>query len=148
MHEVLNVKFKKLNVNAVKPTRGSEFSAGYDLYACIDSSIEIEPSETVKIPTGLAIEFPHGFVGLIFARSGLSCLNGIAPANKVGVCDSDYRGEYCVFLHNHGLETKTINPKERIAQLIIVPFCSINFIETTNLTETSRGENGFGSTGK
>ena len=148
MNEVLNVKFKKLNVNAVAPTRGSEFSAGYDLYACIDEQIEIKPFETVKIPTGISLEFPPNVVALIFARSGLSCKNGIAPANKVGVCDSDYRGEYIVFLHNHSEISVTINKKDRIAQLILMPFYAINFIEAENLTETNRGENGFGSTGK
>ena len=144
---MVKVNLKKLNRNAIIPTRGSVSSAGYDLYACLENSVEIKPGETVKIPTGLAIEVPEGYVGLIFARSGLSINKNIAPANKVGVCDSDYRGEYIVALKNDGDSTYIVKNKDRVAQLVVVPFLDVEFKEVENLTETKRGENGFGSTG-
>ncbi len=144
----MKVNIKKLNKNAIIPNKGSEFSAGYDLYACLEEPINIKSNQTVKIPTGLAMEIPVGYAGMIFARSGLSTKKGLAPANKVGVCDSDYRGEYIVALHNHSDEDVTVNPGERIAQLVIIPFLSVDFIETDTLNNTNRGAGGFGSTGK
>lgn len=144
----MKVNIKKLNKNAIIPNKGSEFSAGYDLYACLEEPINIKSNQTVKIPTGLAMEIPMGYAGMIFARSGLSTKKGLAPANKVGVCDSDYRGEYIVALHNHSDEDVTVNPGERIAQLVIIPFLSVDFIETNTLNDTIRGTGGFGSTGK
>lgn len=144
----MKVNIKKLNKNAIIPTKGSEFSAGYDLYACLEEPVNIKANKTVKIPTGLAMEIPVGYAGMIFARSGLSTKKGLAPANKVGVCDSDYRGEYIVALHNHSDEDVIVNPGERIAQLVIIPFLSADFIETDKLNDTVRGTGGFGSTGK
>lgn len=144
----MNVKIKKLNDNAIIPTRGSEQSAGYDLYACIDEPIQIIPHDTVIIGTGLSIELPENTFGGIFPRSGIATSKGLAPANKVGVCDSDYRGEYKVALHNHSDRTECINPNERIAQLIVIPYINISFEETNILSDTERGDGGFGSTGK
>ena len=142
------VKIKKLNQNAVIPTRGSNQAAGYDLYACIENPINIPSHSTEKIGTGLAIEVPEGYFGGIFARSGLSTKQGLRPANCVGCCDSDYRGEYIVALHNDTNEDKIINPGERIAQLVVMPYLAINFKEVEELTDTERGSGGFGSTGK
>ena len=142
------IKIKKLRNDAVIPTKGSEYAAGYDLYACLDSSIWIPAHETVKIPTGLAMELPLFTFGAIFARNGLATKQGLRPANCVGVCDSDYRGEYIVALHNDSDEPKLVIPGERIAQLVILPFVNINFLEVDELKETERGEGGFGSTGK
>ncbi|HJA40111.1 MAG TPA: dUTP diphosphatase [Firmicutes bacterium] len=144
----MKINIKKLNSNATLPTRGSEFAAGYDLYACLNESVTIRAGETVKIPTGLAIEIPEGYAGLIYARSGLATKKGLAPANKVGVCDSDYRGEYIIFLHNHSKIDAMIEPNERIAQLIVTPFLAVTFEETDELSETKRGAGGFGSTGR
>mgnify|MGYP005766058193 CR=1 FL=1 len=144
----MKINIKKLNSNATLPTRGSEFAAGYDLYACLNESVTIRAGETVKIPTGLAIEIPEGYAGLIYARSGLATKKGLAPANKVGVCDSDYRGEYIIFLHNHSKIDAMIEPNERIAQLIVTPFLAVTFEETNELSETKRGAGGFGSTGR
>lgn len=144
----MNVKIKKLNKNAIIPTRGSEYSAGMDLYACTSTPVIIAPHETVKIGTGLSIELPDGYFGAIAARSGLSTKQGLAPANKLGVCDSDYRGEYIVPLHNHSNEPQIINPMERIAQLIVIPYLPIDFVEVDELSDTERGDKGFGSTGK
>lgn len=144
----MKINIKKLNSNATLPTRGSEFAAGYDLYACLNESVTIRAGETVKIPTGLAIEIPEGYAGLIYARSGLATKKGLAPANKVGVCDSDYRGEYIIFLHNHSKIDAMIEPNERIAQLIVTPFLAVTFEETDELSETKRGVGGFGSTGR
>lgn len=143
-----NVKIKKLRENAIIPTYGSEFAAGADLYAAIDEAITIEPSETKLIPTGLALAIPAGFAGLIYARSGLASKRGLAPANKVGVIDADYRGEVMVALHNHGKEAQTIEAGERIAQMVIAPYITANFILSDELDETVRGEGGFGSTGR
>ncbi len=143
-----NVAVKKLRENAVIPTYGSEYAAGADLYACIDEITEFEPGETRLIPTGLAMEIPVGYAGLIYARSGLASKKGLAPANKVGVVDADYRGEIMVALHNHSTEKKSIEPKERIAQLVIAPYLTAIFNETDELNDTVRGEGGFGSTGR
>jgi len=141
------VNIKKLNPGAVIPTYGSEFSAGADLYACIEEAVAIQPNETKLIKTGLSMEIPKGFAGLIYARSGLASKKGLAPANKVGVVDSDYRGEVMVALHNHSEVVATVEPKERIAQLVIAPFLKAAFTEVEELTDTQRGSGGFGSTG-
>lgn len=142
-----SVKIKKLNYNAIIPTYGSEFAAGADLYACIEEAITINPHETVLIHTGIAMEIPTGFAGLVYARSGIATKRGLAPANKVGVIDSDYRGEIMVSLHNHSEKVQKIDVGERIAQLVITPYITAEFIETTELDDTERGEGGFGSTG-
>lgn len=141
------MKIKKLNENAVIPTYGTEYSAGADLYACILEDITLEPGETKLIPTGLAMEIPVGYAGFIYARSGLASKKGLAPANKVGVIDADYRGEIMVALHNHSNLNQTISAKERIAQIVIAPFLKVDFEETDELNDTVRGDNGFGSTG-
>lgn len=142
-----DVAVKKLNPDAVLPTYGSEYAAGADLYACIEQEESFQPGETKLIPTGLAMEIPVGYAGLIYARSGLASKKGLAPANKVGVVDADYRGEIMVALHNHSNSPVSIEPKERIAQLVITPYLTANFLETTELSDTVRGEGGFGSTG-
>lgn len=141
------VKVKKLNENAIIPTYGTEFSAGADLYALPGEAVTVEPHKTVMIHTGLSMEIPEGYAGLIFARSGLASKKGLAPANKVGVVDSDYRGEFMVALHNHSDEAKTVEGGERVAQLVIVPFLKAEFEEAEELAETARGAGGFGSTG-
>lgn len=146
MKEKVNIK--KLDSKAVIPTYGSEFSAGADLYAVLDGELTINPHETQFIHTGLSIEIPVGYAGLVYARSGLSCKSSLAPANKVGVIDADYRGEIMVALHNHGEVPQTISCGERIAQLVITPFLSAQFEEVDELTDTERGDGGFGSTGK
>ena len=135
----LPVNIKKIKPNAAIPTYGSANAAGADLYACIDSTITIESGETVLVPTGLAMELPTGYAGLIYARSGLASKKGLAPANKVGVIDSDYRGEVMVALHNHS--------KQAVAQLVITPYIVGLFNEVSELDETERGAGGFGSTG-
>ena len=142
-----NVNIKKLNPKATIPTYGSEYAAGCDLYACLEESVTIEPHATVLIKTGLALEVPVGYAGLIYARSGLASKRNLAPANKVGVVDADYRGEVMVALHNHGTMAQTIEHGERIAQMVIAPFLTANFIEVDELSDTVRGEGGFGSTG-
>ena len=142
------VKIKKLNEKAIIPTYGTEYSAGADLYALLDSSVEIAPHETTFIHTGLSVEIPEGYCGLIFARSSMGAKRGLAPANKVGVIDADYRGEIMVALHNHSENTATVDPGERIAQLAIVPFLKAEFEESDELSDTTRGAGGFGSTGK
>ncbi len=145
----MNIKIKKLKENAVIPTRGSEKAAGYDLYACFEGeSLTIPAHSTVKVGTGLAIAVPDGYFGAIFARSGLATKQGLRPANCVGVADSDYRGEYIVALHNDTDEDKVIEKAERIAQLVVMPFLSVEFDEVEELDETERGAGGFGSTGK
>lgn len=141
------MNIKKLKPNATIPTYGSEYAAGADLYACIDEAITIMPGETAFIGTGLAMEIPMGYAGFVYARSGLSCKKGLAPANKVGVIDADYRGEITVALHNHSSEARVVEPNERIAQIVIAPFLKVDFVETEELTDTVRGINGFGSTG-
>ena len=142
------IKVKKLRPGAQLPTYGTAFSAGADLYACLEEPVTIAPGETKKIPTGLAMEIPVGFAGLIYARSGLGTKQGLAPANKVGVVDSDYRGEFMVFLHNHSAETRTVSHGDRVAQLVVTPVYTPGFEETDELTDTARGIGGFGSTGK
>ena len=142
-----DVRIKKLKENAVVPTYGSEFAAGADLYAAVEESVTIAPSETKLIPTGIAMEIPVGYAGFIYARSGLASKKGLAPANKVGVVDADYRGEVMVALHNHGKTEQTIEAGERIAQMVIAPFITANFIESETLDDTVRGAGGFGSTG-
>ena len=144
----MNIKVKKLTPNATVPTMGSKFAAGADLYSAEDADVVIEPSETKFIGTGLAMEIPEGYVGLVYARSGLACKRGLAPANKVGVVDSDYRGEIKVALHNHGKEAQTVEKGERIAQMVIAPYLSVNYEGADELSETERGEGGFGSTGR
>ena len=142
------MNIKKLNDNARLPTYGSEFAAGADLYACLDGDVTIAPAETLLIHTGLAMEIPTGLVGLIYARSGLASKKGLAPANKVGVIDSDYRGEIMVALHNHSTEPRTISDGERIAQIVFAPYYTADFSVVDELGDTSRGTGGFGSTGK
>lgn len=144
----MKIRIKKLNPNAILPTRGSEQAAGYDLYACINEPITIQPHTTEKIGTGLSIAPPEGTFGAIFARSGLATKQGLRPANCVGVCDSDYRGEYIIALHNDTNESRTINPNDRIAQLVILPYYAVEINEVDTLDDTSRGECGFGSTGR
>ncbi|MBE6008084.1 MAG: dUTP diphosphatase [Lachnospiraceae bacterium] len=141
------VNVKKLKPDAVLPTYGSEFAAGADLYACIENDILVFPGETVMIGTGLAMEIPEGYAGLIYARSGLASKKGLAPANKVGVVDPDYRGEFMVALHNHSKDTQTVAKGERIAQLVITPCIQVAFTEADELNDTVRGAGGFGSTG-
>lgn len=142
------VKFIKMNENATVPKYGTEFSAGADLYACIDGdSIKIAPGQTVMIHTGIALQIPNGFAGMIFARSGTATKRGLAPANKVGVVDSDYRGEIMVSLYNHSSSEQTVENGERIAQLVIMPYLRADFIEAESLEETDRSSGGFGSTG-
>ena len=143
-----DVRVKKLRDNATIPTYGSEFAAGADLYAAVEDAVTIEAGETKLIPTGIALEIPVGFAGLIYARSGLACKRNLAPANKVGVVDSDYRGEVMVALHNHSSSTQTVEPSERIAQLVVAPFLKAEYFECEELSETVRGEGGFGSTGR
>ena len=141
------VKIKKLNTSAIIPTYGTEFSAGADLYACLKETVTIAAGETAFINTGLAMEVPVGFAGFIYARSGLACKKGLAPANKVGVIDADYRGEVIVALHNHSKNDIAIEHGERIAQLVIAPFLTAQFEEADELEDTIRGTGGFGSTG-
>ena len=142
----MKVRIKKLNENAIIPTYGTSYSAGADLYT-IDGPVTIAPHATTLLHTGLAVEIPEGYCGLIFARSGLASKRGLAPANKVGVIDADYRGEVMVALHNHTDEPKTVEHGERIAQLAIIPFLAADFELTDELSDTVRGEGGFGSTG-
>lgn len=143
----MRVEVKRLSETAVLPVRGSEQAAGYDLCADISENITIAPGETVKVGTGLAFAIPEGYFGGIFARSGLSTKKGLRPANCTGVVDSDYRGSVIVALHNDSAETRTIEPGERIAQLILLPYLAAEFDEVQELDETARGEGGFGSTG-
>lgn len=146
--KIEDLKIKKLDETATIPTYGTEYSAGADLYAALESDTEIKPGETIMIGTKLAFEIPVGYVGLIFARSSLGSKKGLAPANKVGVIDADYRGEVKVPLFNHSNSPQTITKNERIAQIIFMPYLKANFIETENLEETIRGTGGFGSTNK
>ncbi len=141
------VLFKKLDPRATAPTYGSAYAAGADLYAVADADIVIAPGETVLIHTGIAMEIPMGYVGLIYARSGLATKRGLAPANKVGVIDADYRGELMVALHNHSNLPQTVAHGERIAQLVIAPYLTAVFSEREELSDTVRGTGGFGSTG-
>lgn len=143
----MEIRIKKLNEKAIVPTYGSEYAAGADLYACIEGDVVVAPHTTVVIPTGIALELPVGYAGLIYARSGLATKKGLAPANKVGVVDCDYRGEVKVALHNHGEVAQTVGVGERIAQLVITPYITAKFIEAEELSSTERGAGGFGSTG-
>ena len=143
----MKVNIKKLNENAKIPTYGSEYAAGADLYACTDGDTVILPGETKLIGTGLAIEVPLGYGAFIYARSGLATKRGLAPADKVGVVDADYRGEIMVALHNHSSEAQTVLCGERIAQMVIAPFLTAEFCEVESLSDTQRGSGGFGSTG-
>ena len=144
----MKVNIKKLNENATLPTYGSPCAAGADLYALCDGDVEIKSGDTLLVHTGIAMQIPDGYVGLIYARSGLACKRGLAPANKVGVIDSDYRGEIMVALHNHSSQAQKIENGERIAQIVIAPYLTAEFCETDTLDDTVRGEGGFGSTGK
>ena len=142
------IRVKKLNPNAILPTYGSAEAAGADLYACLSEPLVVLPGEVAWVSTGIALEVPKGCAGLVYARSGLACKRGLAPANKVGVVDADYRGEVMVALHNHSNSVQEVAPMERIAQLVVAPFLKAEFVETEELSETVRGEGGFGSTGK
>ena len=144
----MNINILRMTDSAKLPERGSVSAAGYDLFADVAEDVTIAPHETKKIGTGLAMEIPEGYFGGIFARSGLSAKEGLRPANCVGVVDSDYRGEIKVALHNDGEQARVITPAEKIAQLVVVPFLSVDFNEVSNLSDTARGEGGFGSTGK
>ena len=142
----MKIKYTKLKENVIIPTRGSEKAAGYDLYACLENEVEIQPHSTCVIGTGLSFELPDNTFAAIFARSGLATKSGLAPANKVGVCDSDYRGEYKIALHNHSNTPVTVHNGDRIAQMVVMPFIPVE-LEEGKLSETARGAGGFGSTG-
>lgn len=144
----MKIPVKKLREGAVLPSFGSAEAAGADLCACLEADLTIGPGETAFVPTGLAMELPRGYAGLIYARSGLACKRGLAPANKVGVVDSDYRGEFLVALHNHGTQPQTVSHGERIAQLVVTPVLIPDYVEAEALSQTQRGTGGFGSTGK
>ena len=143
-----NIAVKILRQGAKLPTYGTEFSAGADLYACLDEAVTIQPGQTKAIPTGLAMEVPEGCAGLVYARSGMATKRGLAPANKVGVIDSDYRGELQVMLHNHGSVPQSVEHGDRVAQLLITPVLTPQYIQAEELSDTARGSGGFGSTGK
>ena len=142
-----DIPIKRLREGAIFPAYATASSAGADLYACLDAPVDIRPQETIMIPLGFAMAIPAGWAGLIFARSGLASKRDLAPANKVGVIDADYRGEWFIPLHNHGSQPQTVQPGERIAQLILVPCMTAAFTEVEALDETERGAGGFGSTG-
>ena len=144
----MKINIKRLTETAVLPERGSAYAAGYDLFADIQETVVIKPHETKMIGTGLAMEIPEGYFGGVFARSGLSAKEGLRPANCVGVVDADYRGEVKVALHNDGEVVREIRPGQKIAQLVVVPFLSVEFDEVKELSETVRGVGGFGSTGE
>ncbi len=142
------IRIKKLHPNAKLPTYGSPEAAGADLYACLEEAVTIAPGETFFVPTGIALEVPKGCAGLVYARSSMGAKRGLAPANKVGVIDSDYRGEIRVVLLNHSKQPQTVEPGERVAQFIITPVLTPAYEEATDLSDTDRGTGGFGSTGK
>lgn len=142
------IRVKKLSPNAILPTYGSAEAAGADLYACLSEAVTVAPGETAWIPTGIALEVPKGCAGLVYARSSLGAKRGLAPANKVGVIDSDYRGEIRVVLLNHSSQVQTVQPGERVAQFLITPVLTPRYVEVEELTDTDRGAGGFGSTGK
>ena len=144
----MNIRLKRLRPEAVLPTYGPPGSAGADLRVCLDAPVTLLPGETKLLPTGWAIEIPEGYVGLVYARSGMASRRGLAPANKVGVIDSDFRGELMAAMHNHGSVPQTIEPGERVLQLVITPYVQGVFSEVDELSDTSRGEGGWGSTGK
>lgn len=143
----MKINVKKVRESAKLPTYGSQYAAGADLYACTEGEIEIAPHSTAMIPTGIALELPVGYAGFIYARSGLASKRGLAPANKVGVVDCDYRGEVIVALHNHGENAQKIAAGERVAQLVVAPYITADFEEADELSSTERGAGGFGSTG-
>ena len=143
-----SVRVKKLHPNAVLPTYGSAEAAGADLYACLEEAVTIAPGEVYRVPTGIALEVPKGCAGLVYARSSMGAKRGLAPANKVGVVDSDYRGEVKVVLLNHSNQPQTLQPGERVAQFVITPVLQPVYEEVEELTDTDRGQGGFGSTGK
>ena len=145
--ESLNVLFKKVNPSAIAPEYGTSGAAGADLHVVLTENVEIKPHQTVMLHTGLSVAIPQGYVGLVYPRSGLACKYGVAPANKVGVIDEDYRGEIMVALHNHSEDTHIIHPNDRVAQMIVMPYPKCNYIEVDSLDDTARGGNGFGSTG-
>ncbi len=142
------IRVKKLHPNATLPTYGSAEAAGADLYACLDDAVTIQPGEVYWVPTGIALEVPRGCAGLVYARSSMGAKRGLAPANKVGVVDSDYRGEIKVVLLNHSNQPQTLQPGERVAQFVITPVLTPAYEEVEELTDTTRGTGGFGSTGK
>lgn len=144
----MQMRVKKLNPKAKLPTYGTNQSAGADLYVCMEEPVTIATGDTAFLSTGIAIAVPEGYAGLVFARSGLGCKRGLAPANKVGVIDSDYRGEVRVALHNHSGQSQTVEDGERIAQLVVVPVLAPELVETEELDDTERGAGGFGSTGR
>ena len=146
---MIKINIKKLRPEATLPTSGSKYAAGYDLYACTGKgSVTIAPHTTAMIGTGLSVAVPEGYFGAIFARSGLASKQGLRPANCVGVCDSDYRGEYIVAIHNDSDIERTVTDGDRIAQLVILPYLAVAFEEVSELDDTERGAGGFGSTGK
>lgn len=144
----MNVRIRKLRPDAQLPVYSSDGAAGADLRVCLDEPVTIQPGETKMLPLGLAIEIPDGYVGLAYARSGMASKRGIAPANKVGVIDSDFRGEMMAALHNHGSVPQVIEPGERVLQLVIAPCVQVTFTEADELSETGRGAGGWGSTGR
>ena len=144
----VKVRFRRVSDLAHIPTRGSEKAAGYDLYAAIDAPVGIPPHQTVQIDTGLQFEIPDGYFAAIYARSGIAAREGLRPANCTGVCDSDYRGNYIVALHNDSEHTRTVEPGERIAQMVVIPYLPVAFEEAETLSETDRGAGGFGSNGR
>lgn len=144
----MKINIKRLTETAKIPERGSAFAAGYDLFADLKEAVEIKPHETLMINTGVAMEIPEGYWGGVFARSGLAAKESLRPANCVGVVDADYRGPICVALHNDGEVTRTIMPQQKVAQLVVVPFLTVEFEEVLELSDTVRGMGGFGSTGK
>ncbi len=144
----MELSVKKLREGAKLPTRGSAQAAGYDLYACLDGDLTIAPHQTERVPTGLAVAVPDGYFAAVFARSGLAAKEGLRPANCVGVCDSDYRGEYLVMLHNDTDQPRTVQNGDRIAQMVVLPYLEVTFREVDALDETDRGAGGFGSTGR
>lgn len=143
----MNLKIKKLNNKAIIPSYGTDFAAGFDLRACLEEDVVIKPKEVFKIPIGISMEIPAGYVGLVYARSGISTKHLITPINKVGVVDSDYRGQIFVFLYNESNVDFKVSNGDRIAQMVITPYAHVNLVEVDELNETKRGENGFGSTG-
>lgn len=143
----MQIRVKKLSETAKLPTRGSSSAAGYDLYANIEEKTVIAPHTTVMIPTGLSMEIPEGYFGAIFARSGLAVKENLRPANCVGVVDSDYRGQFMIALHNDSEQDRIVEPEERIAQLVVMPYLPVDFVESDELSDTARGAGGFGSTG-
>lgn len=142
-----SIRVKKLHPAAKLPSYGSAEAAGADLYACLEETVTVAPGESIFVPTGIAMEVPAGCAGLIYARSGLACKRGLAPANKVGVIDSDYRGQIVVVLHNHGSQPQTVEHGERIAQMVITPVLTPPYMEAEELSDSDRGTGGFGSTG-